>query len=173
MRALLMTVIFLTLAACSNRPVQVSRSQHFEPHLQSQQLYIAPFKTVMVPEEVSSALFNHFIDQLNQADSRVEFIILKQGLEQIDPNWLAGRDYLTGEIYAYVEEIGSSVTDIRARGRIRLYQPGQPEAVLELTLPAESFHENDYSSLQKQRLELAIKIASELAKQLLDSLSQG
>ncbi len=37
----------------------------------------------MVPAEVSSVLFNHFIDQLNQADSGYEFIILKQGLEQI------------------------------------------------------------------------------------------
>ena len=101
------------------------------------------------------------------------YTILKQGLEQIDPAWITERDYLTGEIFAYVEEIGSTVTDIRARGRIRLYQPGRPEATLEITLPAESFYENNYSTLPKQRLELARKLSADLASQLLTALARG
>jgi hypothetical protein len=94
-------------------------------------------------------------------------------LQQIDQNWLAERDYLVGELFAYIEQIGSSVTDIKLRSRIRLYQPGQQTATLELTLPAESFYENDYSTLPEERRKLAEKISTELADQLLLALFGG
>ncbi len=169
---LLIAMFILSLSACSNPSPQLSRSQAFEPRLQSQLLYIVPFDTVMVPNEISALLFNRFVDRLNQAGAGngYEFVILKQGLKQIDQNWLAERDYLLGELFAYVEEIGSSVTDIKLRSRIRLYQPGQQTATLELTLPAESFYENDYSTLPKERRKLAEKISAELADQLLLAL---
>ena len=175
MLRILVAIFFLFLSACSNPAPQVSRSQEFEPRLQSQSLYVVPFDTVMVPEEVSALLFNRFVDQLNQTGvgHGYEFIILKQGLKLIDPAWLADRDYLVGEIFAYVEEAGSSVTSIKVRSRVRLYQPGQQAATLEVSLPAESFYENDYSVLSVERRRLAEKISTELADQLLLALFGG
>ena len=172
---LLAAISILSLLACTNPSPQISRGQGFEPRLQSQLLYVVPFGTVMVPDEVSALLFNRFVDRLNQAGgvNGYEFVILKQGLKQIDPAWLAERDYLVGEVFAYVEEIGSTVTDIKVRSRIRLYQPGQQAATLELTLPAESFYENDYSTLSKERRRLAEKISTGLADQLLLALFGG
>lgn len=172
---LLVAIFILSLPACSNPSPQLSLGQGFAPPLQSQRLYVVPFDTVMVPDEVSALLFNRFVDRLNQAGAGkgYEFVILKQGLKQIDQTWLAERDYLVGELFAYIEEIGSSVTDIKLRSRIRLYQPGQQTATLELTLPAESFYENNYSTLPKERRKLAEKISTELADQLLLALFGG
>lgn len=175
MSRLLVAVLVLSLLACSRPAAQLSRSQAFAPRLQSSLLYVVPFDTVMVPEEVSTLLFNRFVDRLNQAgaDRGYEFVIIKQGLRQIDARWLAERDYLVGEVYAYVEDVGSTVTDIRARSRIRLHQPGQPAATLELTLPVDTFYENDYSTLSEERRKLAETLATGLADQLLLALFGG
>lgn len=172
MNRFLVAVLVLSLLACSKPPAQLSRSQTFAPRLQSSMLYVVPFDTVMVPDEVSTLMFNRFVDRLNQvaADRGYEFVILKQGLGQIDAAWLADRDYLVGEVYAYVEDVGSTVTDIRARSRIRLHQPGQQAATLELTQPVETFYENDYSTLSAERRKLAEALSTGLADQLLLAL---
>lgn len=160
------------LCSCFGSAQQVERSVS-SVELQSGQLYIVPFETIMVPEEVSAELFDFFVDRLSNqgAQQGVEFIILKQGLTQIDADWLAERDYLTGEIFAYIEEIGSTMTDIKARSRIRLYQFGRSEPALQLTFPTESFFQNDYSSLGAERRKLAEKIATSLADQFLAAVS--
>jgi hypothetical protein len=141
--------------------------------LQHEQLYIVPFETIMVPREVSVNLFDLFVDRLNQqgAEKGIEFVILKQGLAKIDPEWLATKSYLRGELFAYVEEVGSTMTDIKARSRVRLYQPNQSSPVLQLTFPTEVFYQNDYSSLPVERLKLAEQIANNLADQFLAAIS--
>ena len=171
MRRILIAVLLFALLGCAAQSTKISRRPGFV-RLHSQTLYVVPFDTVMVPEEVSAVLFNRFVDRLNQAgdSSGTEFVILKQGLTQIDEAWLSERDYLVGEVYAYVEEVGSTMTAIKARGRVRLYQPGQKSATLLLTLPADSFYQNDYSNRQEERLKLAEKISTGLADQLLLAL---
>ncbi|HEY5674072.1 MAG TPA: hypothetical protein VIR78_10225 [Malonomonas sp.] len=175
MKYLFMTVFILSLLACSGPSVPRSVSPGPQARLLSPVLYVVPFDTIMVPEEVSALVFNRFVDRLNQAGAGQghDFVILKQGIRQIDPAWLAEREYLVGEIYAYVEDVGSTVTDIKARSRVRLYQPGQSKATLELTLPVETFYENDYSALSVERSKLAEKISTELADQLLRALFGG
>ncbi len=172
MKNLLLALSFL-LAACASQSPPVSQLGKAAP-LQSQQLYVVPFETIMVPAEVADNLFNAFVDRLNAQGARYgyEFIILKQGLEQIDLEWLSQRDYLRGELYAYVEDVGSSVTDIKARSRLRLYQPGQGSASLQLNYPVEVFYENDYSSLAAERRKLVEKISRQLADRLLQVLSR-
>jgi hypothetical protein len=141
--------------------------------LQTKQLYIVPFDTIMVPGEVSEGLFDLFVDRLNLkgAQKGVEFIILKQGVEQVDADWLAGREYLTGEVFAYIEDAGSTMTDIKARSRIRLYQPGGSEPALHIDFPTELFYQNDYSSLAAERRKLADEIAVTLADRFLAALA--
>ncbi len=163
------------VAACSSPRVMVARQQGFTPQLQSRQLYIVPFEAVMVPQEVTELLFDQFVDQLTGrgAELGVEFVILKQPLAQVAPDWLAERDYLVGELYAYVEDVGSSVTDIKSRTRLRLYQPGHKQATLELVLPVETFYENDYSNLTLERRKLAERVSAQLVEALLAELAES
>jgi len=127
----------------------------------------------MVPTEVSANLFDLFVDQLNRQGSQrgIEFIILKQGLAEIDVAWLAEKSYLRGELFAYIEDVGSAMTVIKSRSRIRLFQPGQSEAALQLTLPKEVFYQNDYSSLPAERRKMAEEIARTLADQFLSTVT--
>lgn len=161
----------LLFCACfgSARSVDVSRSI---VELQGGQLYIVPFETIMVPEEVSANLFDLFVDRLNRkgAEKGIEFVILKQGLAEIDADWLEEKNYLRGELFAYIEEVGSDMTVIKARSRVRLYQPEQSIPALQLTFPTEVFYQNDYSSLPVERRKLAVEIANNLADQFLSAL---
>ncbi len=154
----------------SSRTVGVSGSP---VEFRGDQLYIVPFETIMVPEEVSGSLFDLFVDRLNRsgAEKGIDFVILKQGLEEIDADWLADKNYLRGELFAYIEEVGSDMTDIKARSRIRFYQPGQSVPALQLTFPTEVFYQNDYSSLPVERRKLAVEIANNLADQFLSAIS--
>ncbi|MCF6179147.1 MAG: hypothetical protein L3J63_07135, partial [Geopsychrobacter sp.] len=93
----------LFLSACS-AGVQSEQKKAFVPRTQSQTVFVVPFTTIMVPPGVAEGLFDRFVDTLNadQPQGGLEYVILKQGLEKIDKSWLAKRDYVTGEIFAYV-----------------------------------------------------------------------
>ena len=161
----------LVLAACAPRAAEVPAGGDVAP-LQSQQLYVIPFETVMVPAAVADGLFDRFIDQLNQqgAARGYAFVILKQPLDQVDADWLRQRDYLRGEVFAYLEDVGSSMTEIKARGRLRLYQPGREQPAWESTYAAERFYENAYSALTDERRKLAEELSTTLAERLLQVL---
>ncbi len=157
----------LLLMACSPR-IQVEQKETFAPRNRPQTIFVVPFTTIMVPDEVRAGLFDRFVDQLNTAEqsARLDYIILKQGLEAIDEDWLAKRDYVTGEIFAYVEDFGSTTASIRAKSRIRLYQAGAAEPTMQLDYPVEVFFEKDYLTLEAARQKLAVKISDSMAKKL-------
>lgn len=136
-------------------------------------LYVVPFLTIMVPAEVEAGVFDHFVDALNEqgAASGYEFVILKEDIETIDPEQLAGRTYLTGEIYGYVEESGCCSTSMRLKSRARLFQPGQTAPTLELSYPKEVFFEHDYSTLVVERRKLMDDISTALADSVLAALN--
>ena len=167
--ALCFLLIFCSCSGTS-RPVDVSGSAI---ELQTDQLYVVPFETIMVPGEVSENLFDLFVDRLNRkgAEKGIEFVILKQGLAEIDTDWLTDKNYLRGELFAYIEEVGSDMTDIRARSRLRFYQPGKSMPALQLVYQAEVFYQNDYSSLPAERRKLAVEIANSLADKFLAAIN--
>jgi len=157
----------LVLMACSTR-IQVKQKETFAPRNRPQTIFVVPFTTIMVPEEVRSGLFDRFVDQLIAAEHPVslEYIILKQGIEAIDAGWLAKRDYVTGEIFAYVEDFGSTTVSIRAKSRIRFYQADVTEPTMQLDYPVEVFFEKDYLTLEAARQKLALKISDGMAQKL-------
>lgn len=161
----------LLLSACASQ-VKVEQKASFAPKTHPETIFIVPFTTIMVPDTVKDRLFDRFVDQLNAAAQPIEleYIILKQGLETIDPEWLAKRDYVTGDIFAYVEDFGSTTTAIRAKSRIRLYQVGSGEPTLQLDYPVEIFYEKDYMTLAEARHKLAQKISDGMARKLTQSL---
>ncbi len=175
MRSLLFAGVCLLLLTACSLDVKMQQAEGFAPLAQPQTVFVAPFTTIMVPDEVTEGLFDHFIDSLNasQAEADLMYVILKQGIDGIDPAWLSTHDYVTGEIFAYVEEIGSSTASIRAKNRIRLFQAGQAEPTLRLDYPIEIFYEKDYLSLEDARRKLAVKISDTMARKLSEALAGG
>ncbi len=165
-------LILLALTACASHPV-VRTEKAFTQVPPGETLYVVPFVTVMVPQTVQEEIFDRFVDVLSEkgVTSRYEVVILKQELERIDPAWLESHYVVVGELFAYVEESGCCNTTIRSRSRIRLFQPGQKEAVMVMEYPREIFFDHDYSTIDKQRRLLARDIAEQLADYLLKTLS--
>lgn len=153
--------------------VKVEQGQEFVPLQHPQRVFVLPFTTVMVPGDVSESLFDRFVDNLNQgqAATGLEFVILKQNPQDIGEKWLTEHDYLAGEIFAYVEDKGSSTVSMRARSRLSYYTTGLTEPTLKLNYPVEIFYEKDYQTIETARLQLAEKVADHLAQKLLEILS--
>jgi len=165
-------LLLLLLSACQPKAA-VRTEEAFAVVPPDEKLYVVPFTTVMVPRDVEEGIFDEFIDALNLAGeaNNYEFVILKQGLPTIGSDWLASHYYLTGDLFAYVEDSGCCSTTIRSRSRLKLFQPGQVEPTLVMEYPREIFFEHDYSSIQVQRQRLAKDIATTLAGRLMKSLS--
>lgn len=170
MKSLLFAVacLFLLLPVACSSKVEMAQGEGFSARTRPQTVFVVPFTTIMVPDEVSTGLFDRFVDDLNRdsAPDGLDYVILKQGLDAIDAKWLASRDYVTGEVFAYVEDMGSSTATIRAKSRISLYQTGQREPTLQLDYPVEIFYEKDYTQLEDARRKLARKIADSMAQKL-------
>lgn len=144
-----------------------------EPAADPGVVYVVPFKTIMVPRQVENHLFDQLIERLNAEGPKLElsFVILKEGLGGVDPQWLAKRKYLTGEIYAYVEEQGSTTTSLRTRVRITYYRAHQQDPVFVFEYPAKTFFDRDRSTLEEERRRLAEQIAEALTIEILSALT--
>lgn len=172
MRVVLLFLCCFVVTACSFG-VKLEQKEEFTPRTRPQTVFVVPFTTIMVPDEVTAGLFDLFVDNLNAAEQPValEYIILKQGLDAIDPKWLSKRDYVTGEVFAYVEDIGSSTASIRAKSRISFFQAGVADPTLRLDYPVEIFYEKDYITLEEARRRLAAKISDSMAEKLSEALA--
>jgi hypothetical protein len=172
MKLLFVAACSLMLFACSFG-VQVAQKESFVPRTQPQTIFVVPFTTIMVPGEVSEGLFDLFIDNLNDlhAGGDLDFVILKQGLEAVDDEWLRTHDYIIGEVFAYVEDVGSSTASIRAKSRISLFQEGKTDPTLQLDYPVDLFYEKDYSTQKEARRKLAEKISGSMAQKLSEALA--
>lgn len=172
-RNILLLALLGFLAGCGSNGPQLRKAESFAAPPEKKILFVVPFVTVMVPAEVEEEVFDRFVDRLNAGGQSLEyaFIILKEGLETVDPEWLAQQNYLTGEIYGYVEDAGCCSTTIRVRSRLQLRQPGQETPTLTLEYPREIYFEHDFSTLEQERRKLAENIAATLANQLLTALS--
>ena len=144
-----------------------------EPVADPNVVFIVPFQSVMVPRQVESRLFDRFIETLSTEDSEggFQFVILKEGLQEVDPDWLASRNYVTGEIYAYVEESGCCSTDLRTKARLVYYRPHQKAPAFAFNYPAQNFFDHDRSTLEVERRKLADEVSQVLAGELLKALS--
>lgn len=135
-------------------------------------IYVVPFVAIMVPNEVNDRFFDEFVDQLNQGGEEfgVQFVILKQALQRVDPDWLAIRKYVTGEIYAYVEDSSCCATELRAKARLSYHIPGREVPVFAHEYPIRIFFDHDSSTIDVERVKVAEDIAAKLSAELLKTL---
>lgn len=145
-----------------------------EPQSEPDIVYIVPFTRVMVPDEVYEGLFDEFVDAMNrQADILgLHFVILKEGIQRVGLEWLAARKYITGEIYAYVEDSVAYSTEISTKAHISYYHPKQKTAAFDTVLPISVLFENDCSDLGVERIKLAEDMATTLTDRLLPSFDK-
>ena len=125
-------------------------------------IYVIPFVAIMVPNELNDRLFDEFVDQLNQGGEEfgVQFVILKEGLQRVDPDWLAIRKYVTGEIYAYVEDSSCCSTELRTKARMTFHRPGLESPAFTYDYPVKTFFDHDNSTIDVERLKVAEDIAA-------------
>jgi len=146
----------------------------FDPKLQRDALYIIPFNTTLVPPGIGEPVFNNFVDLLNKQrkSTNIErFVILKEELKEVEPAWLVKQSYVSGDIWGFVESSGCCSTEMKAKSRIYLYEPGKTEPSLEVFVPVELFFEHDRLSNQAAREQLSRKLASELVKSIMQRLN--
>ena len=135
-------------------------------------IYVIPFAAVMVPNDFNAMFFDQFVDLLNQGgeDLGLQFVILKEDLQRVDPEWLAVRQYVTGEIYGYVEDSGCCSTDLRTKARLIYHRPKQELPAFRYEYPVRIFFEHDRSTIAVERAKVAEEIAANLSSELLTVL---
>ena len=138
-------------------------------------IYVVPFAAVMVPGEVRARIFDQFVDTLNQEGEALglQFVILKKGLQKVAPEWLDVRKYVTGEIYAYVEDSGSNWTELRSKARLIYRRPSQDAPVFKIEFPVKGFFDHDRSTIDIERIKLSDAISATLSNELLKALENG
>jgi hypothetical protein len=133
-------------------------------------VYIIPFTSTLVPNDIAETVFNELVDNLNDNNKQPDirwFSIIK---EEVPPEWLTKQVYLTGEMWSYMENSGCCSTEIKINARLLLHEPGKDKPTLELFVPLESFFEHDRSSLEIERLKFAKKLAGELSGKFLQAI---
>lgn len=141
----------------------------------SQVLYVVPFLNVMIPETVSSNLFDRFIDKLMAAgqQQQIDIRILKQDIDTVDREWLAQQYFITGELFDYEKESGCCSTELRSVARVYYFEPGSVEPVREIVVPGDVFFSHDRSELQREQVRLAEEMAQELSRQVASGIAQS
>ncbi len=150
------------------RPPKLLPDEEPEPGI----VYIVPFVGVMVPKEVNTRIFDQFVDRMNLEGEALElqFVILKSGLQRVSPEWLAVRQYVTGEIYAYVEDSSCCSTDLRTKAKLTYHRPNQATPPFGYEYPVKRFFDHDRSSVEIERTKLADDIAETLSSELIKAL---
>lgn len=173
-RFTVLLLTLLTLSACAPRPLwQMERQLEFSPPPGGSTVYISPFRAVLAPDEITDGIFDRFVDGFNLAtpQSGLAGVILKTPPAEVDPAWLASRHQLTGEVFAYREDIGCCSTELRVGARVEFFQPGREQAVVRITVPYDILFDHERSNLAEEKVRLMQRVAERLKNGLLAELS--
>ncbi|GAM08530.1 hypothetical protein OR1_00802 [Geobacter sp. OR-1] len=167
------SLMLLLLQGCGPA-VQVSVKPDFKPPVELDTVYVVPFSSTLVPADFKETAFNDLVDILNENRKKVsvqQFEIIKGELKNQDPRWLAKQLYISGEFWSYIENAGCCSTELRVRARVALTEPGKDAPTFEITLPLDSYFDHDRSTLEKEKILLAKRLARELANSIIPPLA--
>lgn len=167
-----LAALCLTAAGCAATPrVSVRPGFTVSPELET--VYVVPFASTLVPPEVSSAVFDQFVDLLNDGRGTTpvqQFVIIKDDLKNVDPGWLAEQVYITGDLWGYLENSGCCSTELKVKARAYLYERAAKIPSVEVTVPLETFYDHDRAAAGSVRQKLADRAARELSSRILGVL---
>lgn len=172
--SLLALQVVLLLTGCGPA-TKISVAPDFKQGPEQEAVYIVPFVTTLVPENFSDAVFNAYVDDLNDNHTQTNatwFSIIKEDLKNVDQQWLAKQFYITGEIWSYIENAGCCSTELRVKARLQFFEVGKKEPSMEVYIPLESFFDHDRSTLAVERDRLAARLAREMTVQTLKALQK-
>lgn len=173
--SLILPVLITLLLAGGCAPTPKIRSYgELDPKLEREALYIVPFDATLVPPDFGEPVFDQFVDYLNahRKKTRVgRFVILKEELKDVEPVWLIKQNYVSGDIWGYVESSGCCSTSLTVKSRVYLYEPGKGQPTLEVFVPAEIFFEHDRTSMKTARAGMGTRLARELADAIIKKLT--
>lgn len=136
------------------------------------EVYILPFRTIMVPEAVSERVLNQFVDQLNmQGEDKGLFFIIYKDVDRDGDDWLADKYYIDGDLYGYNEESGCCSTFINLNGKLDYYQPANSEPALSVSYPAEVIINAEVTNPEEIREKFIAEFSSTMAEQLISALN--
>ena len=99
------------------------------------------------------------------------FVILKEELKEVEPAWLIKQNYVSGDIWGYVESSGCCSTDMKVKSRIYLFEPGKNTPTFEVFVPIESYVDHDRSTVAAAKARMGNKLAQELADAIIKKLT--
>lgn len=160
---LLLTVILVlgcsTAKVYTSPALTVSQNQQMVP--------ILPFASTLVPDSFAEAVFNDFVDGMNESRELSGFTwfgIIKDDLKEVERILPPAHIYISGEIWSYIENAGCCSTELRVKSRLRIYRVQSRELLWETEIPLEGFFEHDVSTLAVERDKLGKRLAAAMTQ---------
>lgn len=172
LRLLSLLLLLLLLSACSSSRVTHS-SPAFSIATNQKMLPIMPFTATLVPPQLSEAIFNDFVDGMNenQAQAGVSwFGIVKDDIAALEKVLPPSHIFINGEIWSYIENAGCCSTELRIKSRVRVYRLLSRELLWEAEFPLERFFEHDNSTLAVERTKLGKSLTDAMVKETVKAL---
>jgi hypothetical protein len=169
--ALLSLSLFMTLSGCATGNVRTS--QAFTIAQNQKMVPILPFSNTLVPESFSTAVFNDFVDNMNDSRGTTGFslfAIIKDDLKSTEKVLSPTHIYISGEIWSYIENAGCCSTELRVKSRLRIYRVNSRELLWEAEIPMESFFDHDSSTLAQEREKLGKRLAASMSQMTIKAL---
>jgi hypothetical protein len=169
--ALSLLLLVVTLSGCATGNVRTS--QAFTIAQTQKMVPILPFSNTLVPESFSTAVFNDYVDNMNDSRDKTGFslfAIIKDDLKSTEKILSPAYIYVSGEIWSYIEDAGCCSTELRVKSRLRIYRVNSRELLWEADIPMESFFEHDSSTIAAEREKLAKRLSSTMSQMTIKAL---
>jgi len=169
--ALSLLLLLVTLSGCATGNVRTS--QAFTIAQTQKMVPILPFSNTLVPESFSTAVFNDYVDNMNDSRDKTGFslfAIIKDDLKSTEKVLSPAYIYVSGEIWSYIEDAGCCSTELRVKSRLRIYRVNSRELLWEAEIPMESFFEHDSSTLAAEREKLGKRLSSSMSQMTIKAL---
>ena len=163
-------LLMLFLSGCAPTPTVTKVDNLTSPG--KYDIYVLPFRDLMVPEAVSERVLNQYVDLLNLAgNENGYFFIIYKDINRDGDAWIQDKYYLSGDLFGYSEESGCCSTFINLNGKIDYYQPGEKNASLSIQYPAETVINYQVENPEAVREQFILEFATTLSEQVISGLS--
>jgi hypothetical protein len=169
--ALPLLLLLVTLSGCATGNVRTS--QAFTIAENQKMVPILPFSSTLVPESFSTAVFNDYVDNMNDSRDKAGFslfAIIKDDLKSAEKVLSPTHIYVSGEIWSFIEDAGCCSTELRVKSRLRIYRVNSRELLWEAEIPLESFFEHDSSTPAAEREKLGKRLAASMSQMTIKAL---
>jgi len=169
------SVLFLMLSGCAPGP-RIKTSPAFTIAQNQKMVPIVPFSNTLVPAQFSEAVFNDFVDGMNDNQQLAGFSwfgIVKDDLDELEKVLRPTHIYINGEIWSYIENSGCCSTEIRVKSRLRIYRVKSKELLWEAEIPIDSFFEHDTSTFPLEREKIGKRLSDSMIQETLKALQRA